>query len=52
MGEVNFLALILGVILGPIAITWGALAFFMLLSEPEDHSKPSKQLDLFGEKNQ
>ena len=50
--EVNFIALVFGVIVGPIAITWGALAFFMLLSEPENHEKPSKQLDLFGENNQ
>ena len=52
MGEVNFLTLVLGVILGPIAITWGAMAFFMLMSEPKEHSKPPKQLDLFGSKDQ
>ena len=50
--EVNFLAFVLAVIVGPIAITWGALAFFMLMSEPEDHSKPSKQLDLYERENQ
>ena len=50
--EVNFIALVMGVIVGPIAITWGALAFFMLMSEPVHHDKPAKQLDLFGSEDQ
>ena len=36
MGEVNFLALVVGVILGPIAITWGALAFFLFMSRADE----------------
>ena len=52
MAEVNFAALVVGALLGPVAITWGALAFFMLLSEPTDHAKPPKQLDLFGSEEQ
>ena len=52
MGEVNFLSLVFAVIMGPIAITWLSLAFFLFLSEPESHDKPPKQLDLFGSPNQ
>ena len=47
MGEVNFPVLVFALIMGPISITWLALAFFLFMSDADESHK---QGDLFDDK--